>query len=94
MFSLFFDNTDIWRDLRFNPGGDLLGEFAERVVGWIYADNYSGIGPSERYDAAMVIEEPTDGFERMLNEREGFFEFHGVGFVEGHSGGPQDFVLS
>jgi hypothetical protein len=32
----------------------------------------------------MVVEEPADGFQRRLDEGEGFFEFHGVRFVEGH----------
>jgi hypothetical protein len=32
----------------------------------------------------MMVEEPADGFERGLNEGEGFFKFQGVGFVKGH----------
>ena len=84
VFSLFFNDADIRCDLRFYPGGDLLGEFAERVVSWIYADYCPGIGPAKRDDTAMMVEKPADGFERGLNEREGFFEFQGVGFVKGH----------
>jgi len=84
VLSMFFDDADIRCDLRFNPGGDLLGEFAERVVGRIYADYCPGIGPAKRDNTAMMVEEPADGFERRLEEGEGFFEFQCVGFVEGH----------
>ncbi len=84
MFSPFFNDADIRCDLRFYPGGDLLGESAERVVGRIYADYCPGVGPAKRDDAAMMVEEPAHGFERRLDEGEGFFEFQSVGFVEGH----------
>jgi len=84
VFSPFFNDADIRCDLRFYPGGDLLGESAELVVGRIYADYCPGVGPAKRDDAAMMVEEPAHGFERRLDEGEGFFEFQSVGFVEGH----------
>jgi hypothetical protein len=74
VLSLFFDDTDIRCDLWFYPGGNLLGEFAKRVVGGIYADYCPGIGPAKRDDAAMIVEEPADGFERRLDEGEGFLK--------------------
>jgi hypothetical protein len=84
VFSLFFDDADIRCDLRFYPGSNLLGEFTERVVGGIYANYCPGVGPAKRDDTPMMVEEPADGFERGLNEGEGFFKFQGVGFVKGH----------
>ncbi len=62
----------------------MLGEFAERVVGGVYADYCPGIGPAKRDDAAMMVEEPADGFERGLDEGERLFEFNYIGFVENH----------
>ncbi|MDO8873351.1 MAG: hypothetical protein Q7V05_11585 [Methanoregula sp.] len=51
-----------------------MGEFAERVIGGIYADNCPGVGPAKRDDAAMMVEEPAYGFKRGLDEGEGFLK--------------------
>ena len=83
--SLFIHNPDIRRDLRLYPGGDLLRESAERVVGRINTYNGSGVRPAERNDAPMMIEKPTDRFERWFEEGERFLEFHRVGFMDGHA---------
>jgi hypothetical protein len=71
-FPRLFDDADIRCDIRFYPGRDLLGQFAEGMISGVYADNRPCVGPAERDDAAMLVEEPADGFKRGLDEGEGF----------------------
>jgi len=56
----------------------LCAKRAGRVVGRIYANYCPSVGHAKRDDAAMMVKEPTDGFERGLDEGEGFFEFQSV----------------